>query len=185
MSIRPRQRSSSFPPPAMVRRHGRKTKGADRYRRALYTFRFRSVPYPMLQTFDAPNGDFSCVRRVRSNTPLQALVTLNETLFLESAQALALRTLKEGGADNAQRLSYAFQLSLSRKPSPKEQDVMLTMLDKQRLRLTNGWLNTHALTGFDPKKKTELPANVTPVEWGAWTTVARVLLNLDETITKE
>jgi len=185
-SVNPPAPAFLFLPPTS---YGPKTwnedKDSDRYRRALYTFRFRSVPYPMLQTFDAPNGDFSCVRRVRSNTPLQALVTLNETLFLESAQALALRTLKEGGTDNAQRLSYAFQLSLSRKPSPKEQDLMLTMLDKQRLRLTNGWLDTHALTGFDPKKKTELPANVTPVEWGAWTTVARVLLNLDETITKE
>ena len=67
--------------------------GPDRYRRALYTFRCRSVPYPMLQTFDAPNGDFSCVRRTRSNTPLQALTTLNEPIFLECARALALRTL--------------------------------------------------------------------------------------------
>src|SRR6267142_2462764 len=63
--------------------------GADRYRRALYTFRYRSVPFPMLQIFDAPNGDISCVRRTRSNTPLQALTTLNEPLFLESARALA------------------------------------------------------------------------------------------------
>ena len=75
--------------------------GPDRYRRALYTFRFRSVPYPMLQTFDAPNGDISCVRRARSNTPLQALTTLNEPLFVESARALALRRLKEGGADRS------------------------------------------------------------------------------------
>ena len=100
-----------FLPPAS---YGPKTwveeQGPDRYRRALYTFRFRSVPYPMLQTFDAPNGDFSCVRRVRSNTPLQALVTLNETMFLEAARAMAMRMLKEGGAENSQRLSYAFQL---------------------------------------------------------------------------
>ena len=75
-------------------------KGPDRYRRALYTFRYRSVPYPMLQTFDAPNGDFACVRRTRSNTPLQALTTLNEPIFLECARALALRTLREGGCDD-------------------------------------------------------------------------------------
>ena len=68
----------------------------DRYRRALYTFRFRSVPYPMLQTFDAPHGELACVRRVRSNTPLQALVTLNEPVFLDCARALARRTLAEG-----------------------------------------------------------------------------------------
>jgi hypothetical protein len=84
-----------FEPPASYGpKNWYEDKDEDRYRRALYTFRFRSVPYPMLQTFDAPNGDFSCVRRARSNTPLQALVTLNEPLFLESARALALRTLE-------------------------------------------------------------------------------------------
>jgi hypothetical protein len=139
----------------------------------------------MLQTFDAPNGDFSCVRRVRSNTPLQALVTLNETMFLEAARAMALRVLKEGGADNSQRLSYAFQLALSRPPAPKEQDVMLTMLEKQRQRFTQGWLSASELTGYTSSQKATLPAAITPVDWGAWTTISRVLLNLDETITKE
>jgi hypothetical protein len=185
-SVHPPAPGFLFLPPAS---YGPKTweedKGADRYRRALYTFRFRSVPYPMLQTFDAPNGDFSCVRRVRSNTPLQALVTLNEPISLESARALAMRTLKEGGAENAQRLSYAFQLCLSRPPNAKERDVLLTMLDKQRQRLANGWLSASELTGYETDHKTKLPANVTPVDWGAWTAVSRVLLNLDETITKE
>ena len=92
--IRPRPRSCSCRRPATGRRSGTKRTDADRYRRALYTFRFRSVPYPMLQTFDAPNGDSSCVRRARSNTPLQALTTLNEPLFVEAARALALRTLQ-------------------------------------------------------------------------------------------
>ena len=64
-------------------------RGPDRYRRALYTFRRRSTPYPFLQTFDTPNGDFSCVRRLRSNTPLQALMTLNESVSMECAQNLA------------------------------------------------------------------------------------------------
>ena len=61
-------------------------KGPNRYRRGVYTFRYRSVPYPMLQTFDAPNGDASCVRRTHSNTPLQALMTLNEPVFLDSLE---------------------------------------------------------------------------------------------------
>src|SRR5205085_10788285 len=72
-------------------------KGPDRFRRSLYIFRYRSVPHPMLQTFDSPNGDFACVRRSRSDTPLQALMTLNEPLFLDCARALALRTLTDGG----------------------------------------------------------------------------------------
>ena len=90
----------------------------------LYTFRFRSVPYPMLQTFDAPNGDFSCVRRARSNTPLQALTTLNEPLFVESARALALRTLEEGRRDRRRaRWTMRFRLCLAREPTAEEADV--------------------------------------------------------------
>ena len=185
-SVYPAAPAFLFLPPSS---YGPKTwneeSGPDRYRRALYTFRFRSVPYPMLQTFDAPNGDFSCVRRVRSNTPLQALVTLNEPMFLEAARAMALRVLKEGGSENSQRLSYAFQLALSRTPQPKEQDVLLTMLEKQKQRLTQGWLSASDLTGYKFDQKSALPANVTPVDWGAWTSLSRVLLNLDETITKE
>jgi len=84
--------------------------GPERYRRSLYIFRYRSVPYPLLQTFDAPNGDSSCVRRLRSNTPLQALVSLNETTFVESAQALARKTLTEGGRTDADRVSFAFRV---------------------------------------------------------------------------
>ncbi len=81
--------------------------GPERYRRAIYTFRFRSVPYPMLQTFDAPTGEVACARRSRSNTPLQALTTLNEPLFVECARALAIRILTDGGATDVQRLTYA------------------------------------------------------------------------------
>src|SRR4029079_14817314 len=77
--------------------------GKERYRRALYTFRRRSTPYPMLTNFDTPNADFSCVRRTRSNTPLQALTTLNEPLFMEAARGLAMLTLKDGGSEEAKR----------------------------------------------------------------------------------
>src|SRR5437879_2040993 len=94
--------------------------GPDRYRRAVYTFRFRSVPYPMLQSFDSPTGDSSCVRRARSNTPLQALTTLNEPLFIEAARALATRTLKDGGTTDAERLNYATRRVLARRPSQAE-----------------------------------------------------------------
>ncbi len=92
--------------------------GAERYRRAIYTFRYRSVPYPMLETFDAPNGDMCCVRRVRSNTPLQALTTLNEPIFLEAARALAAHTLADGGKTDDQRLDFAFRRVVARDPEP-------------------------------------------------------------------
>src|SRR5207302_3512426 len=78
-----------LPPASYGPKIWKEATGNDRYRRALYTFRYRSVPYPPLQNFDAPNGDYSCVRRARSNTPLQALTTLNEPVFLECARALA------------------------------------------------------------------------------------------------
>jgi len=156
-------------------------KGENRYRRALYTFRYRSVPYPMLQTFDAPNGDSSCVRRSRSNTPLQALTTLNEPFAIEAARALALKTLREGGKTDADRLNYAFRRCVARRPTDAEARELLGFLEKQTNRMRQGWIDTWGLTG-EPGK---LPAGATPVDFGAWTALSRVLLNLDETITKE
>jgi hypothetical protein len=147
------------PPASYAPKTWKVAEGPDRYRRALYTFRFRSVPFPMLQSFDAPNGEMSCVRRARSNTPLQALTTLNEPLFVESAKALAERTLKEGGPSEQGRIAYAFRLATSRLPSAEETAVLLKLLETTRGRDAGGY--------------------------DQWTAVARVILNLDETITKE
>jgi hypothetical protein len=160
-------------------------KGTDRYRRALYTFRFRSVPYPVLQTFDAPNGEFACVRRVRSNTPLQALVTLNEPLFLECARALAMKTLTEGGATDAERLAYAFRRCTARTPDEQESAALLALLAKQAERFSQPDAKPWELAANDPANPPKLPDGITPAQAAAWTAVARVLLNLDETITKE
>jgi hypothetical protein len=135
----------------------------------------------MLQIFDAPNGDSSCVRRSRSNTPLQALTTLNEPLSIEAARALALKTIREGGKSDGERLAYAFRRCVSRRPTETESNELLGFLEKQTARLKEGWLDTWSLTGEPPK----LPEGVTPVQLGAWTALSRVLLNLDETITKE
>src|SRR5438093_13601459 len=107
-SIYPPAHDFIFQPPASYGpKVSKEESGSERYRRSLYIFKFRSVPHPMLQTFDAPNGDFSCVRRQRSNTPLQALVLLNEPEFVECAQALAKKALAEGGRTDADRLTYA------------------------------------------------------------------------------
>ncbi len=163
--------------------------GPERYRRALYTFRYRSVPYPMLQTFDAPNGDSSCVRRARANTPLQALTLLNEPLFMESARALASMTLRDGGGTDPKRLVFAFRRCLGREPTAGESAMLLAFLDKQEGRLRNGWLSAPDLAGLHGKESKEalalVPKGATPVDLAAWTAVSRVLLNLDETITKE
>lgn len=161
-------------------------KGPDRYRRAIYTFRYRSVPYPMLQTFDAPVGDMSCVRRSRSNTPLQALTTLNEPLFLESARALAMRTLREGGLNDAQKIGYAFRLCIARKPTAAETTELLSLLNSVMQRYASGELKPQELlSGSAGPQAAQIPAGPTPEQVAAWTAVSRVLLNLDETITKE
>ncbi|HKC89121.1 MAG TPA: DUF1549 and DUF1553 domain-containing protein [Blastocatellia bacterium] len=161
------------------------SKNEERYRRALYTFRYRSTPYPMLQAFDAPNGDFSCVRRARSNTPLQALTTLNETIFIEAARALALMTVKEGGATDASRLEFAFRRVLTRRPTKRESAELTGLLNRQRERFAAGELNPWNLAASDPDKSFVLPKGVRMDDLAAWTAVARVLLNLDEAITKE
>jgi hypothetical protein len=159
--------------------------GPNRYRRAIYTFRYRSVPYPVLQNFDAPNGDFSCVRRTRSNTPLQALTTLNEPVFMECAQALARETLRSAGTTDADRAKYAFRRCVARPPTDVELQELLGLLERQKKHIEDGWVGAWELATGDSGKKLELPAGTTPTQLAAWTAVSRVLLNLDETITKE
>ena len=159
--------------------------GPDRYRRGLYTFRRRSTPYPMLQVFDAPNGDFSCVRRMRSNTPLQALTLLNETVFVECAQGLARKAFAEGGSTDADRIAFAFRRALSRPPSSQEKAELLALLEKQRQRIAEGWVSANEIVGGKSEPPQEMPPNATPTQLAAYTVVTRVLLSLDETITKE
>ena len=185
-SIYPPAPEFLFQPPAS---YGPKTwkeeTGPERYRRSLYVFKFRSSPFPMLQSFDAPNGDFSCVRRLRSNTPLQALVSLNEPVFVECAQALAHQTLAEGGKTDADRIAYAFRRALSRQPTADEKQELLSLLDKEKKRIGAGWVNAHELATGKNELPAKLPEGTTPTQLAAYTVVSRVLLNLDETITKE
>lgn len=159
--------------------------GSNKYRRAVYTFRRRSTPFPMLQTFDVPNGDASCVRRARSNSPMQALVSLNEPMFVECAQALARKTILEGGTSESDRLTYAFRRVVSRRPTEIERNELLSLLEKEHARFAEGWLNPNEVATGKTTPPADLPAGVTPTELASWTVVSRVLLNLDETITKE
>ena len=158
---------------------------AEKYRRALYTFRRRSTPYPALQSFDVPNGDSSCVRRQRSNSPLQALVSLNEPIFVECSQALARKTLAEGGKTDQERITYAFRRALARTPQPDELQELTALLNKEKQRMADGWVSApEVATGVSAAPK-DLPPGTTPTQLAAYTLVSRVLLNLDETITKE
>jgi hypothetical protein len=154
--------------------------GEDRYRRAMYTFRFRSSPYPMLQVFDTPDGNAPCTRRDVTNSPLQALTTLNEALFFECASALARLTLSEGGETDDQKISYAFKRCLTREPSKTELKTLVNYLDRQRKRIRNETLDAIEITSVAPGGLVEESD-----EHAAWTLLSRVLLNLDETIVRQ
>jgi hypothetical protein len=182
-SVHPPAPQHLFLPPAS---YGPKTWNEDhdgaRYRRAMYTFGFRSVPFPMLQAFDAPNGDFSCVRRTRSNTPLQALATLNEPVSMECARALGALALRAGGSSDEARMTFAFRRCLTREPTAEESRALLDLLDRQKQRFQSDEARARELIARPADVKAhpgEAPA------LAAWTVVARALLNLDETITKE
>ncbi|HUY92664.1 MAG TPA: DUF1553 domain-containing protein [Pirellulales bacterium] len=154
--------------------------GDDRYRRGMYTYFWRSSPYPFLMTFDAPDANTACTRRPRSNTPLQALTLANDRVFVEAAQGLACRVLKEApSAADPERLRYAFRLCFAREPSAVESARLAQLLAGQR--------QTFAAAEEDAKKvaPANRPAEVALADAAAWTAVARVLLNLDEFITRE
>lgn len=133
------------------------SKGPDRYRRGMYTFIWRQSQHPLLTTFDGPDAQTSCTRRNRSNTPLQALHLANDPAFVELADALGRRIVREGPKDDAGKLTLAYRLCLARWPLPAERQRLVTYLKELR------------------------PAKPEAV----WTAVARVLLNVDEFVTRE
>ncbi|MFN9462285.1 MAG: PSD1 and planctomycete cytochrome C domain-containing protein [Planctomycetota bacterium] len=159
--------------------------GPERYRRALYMFRKRSMPDPVLSSFDAPNGDAACARRIRSNTPLAALTGLNEPIFVEAANGFAMRILRESPASDVERIEKAYKLATSRSASDEEKKQLIKFLEQQRKRLADGWLNPREIITGDPGKLKDLPEGTTPQDAAAWTLAARVLLNLDETLSKQ
>jgi hypothetical protein len=151
--------------------------GEDRYRRGMYTFFWRVTPHPALIVFDAPGGMIACTRRTRSNTPLQALTLMNDAAFHEMAQAFALRLVRE--APPGQRFEHAFRIALSRQPRAKELERLQSLLAAERDDLA-----THP----DEVLKllpANLPQDVDRAELAAWTSMARVILNMDEFITRE
>lgn len=156
----------------------------DRYCRSLYVFRKRSMPDPALSAFDAPNADFTCPRRTRSNSPLAALTALNEPVFIEASRALALRVLTEAGQTDAERADHAFRLCVSREAKPAEREKILALVAGTRKRIADGWLPVRDITTGTPTKLPPLPPGTTPQDATAWTVAARILLNLDETLCK-
>ncbi|MDQ6665846.1 MAG: DUF1553 domain-containing protein, partial [Acidobacteriota bacterium] len=156
--------------------------GADLYRRSMYTFWKRTSGPPSLITFDAPDREKCMARRSITNTPLQALVLLNDPAYVEAARSLAERMMTEGGSDPAKRIRFAFRLATARQPDPKElrvlQDIARKELADYRSDPGKAVKLVHiGESAVDPK--------LNPSELAAWTTVASVILNLDESITKE
>jgi hypothetical protein len=178
-----------------VKREWPTATGPDRYRRGMYTFFFRSAPHPALALFDAPDATSTCTRRVRSNSPLQALTLLNDESFLEFARALAKRVLKEAPPEDRQRLDHAYLLAVGRKPGSAERDRLARYLALQRdeygtdvtaasllvqkeqvFDTSPGGTPTTAEESIDPKQLPEL---------AAWTALSRVLFNIDDFVTRE
>ncbi len=155
--------------------------GGDLYRRSMYTFWKRTCPPPQMQTFDAPDREVCTVNRERTNTPLQALVTLNDPTYIESARKLAERMMKSGGITPAERVQFAFRLTTARAASDSELKMLLSLFDRMKSRYTGQREEALKLlsTGEAPRDE-----NLDATELAAWTMVASTILNLDEAITK-
>jgi hypothetical protein len=150
--------------------------GDDAHRRGLYTFWRRTAPYPSFVTFDAPSRELACTRRARTNTPLQALTTLNDPAFVEAANALAKRMMTEGGGDAHSRIAFGFIACVSRPPTETEMATVTQLFEQQRAAFAADPAAAAKLSGAEDQDAIDL---------AAWQVVANVLLNLDETITKE
>ncbi|HCN77202.1 MAG TPA: hypothetical protein DIT13_08430 [Verrucomicrobiales bacterium] len=155
------------------------SKGGDRHRRGMYTFFKRTSPHPDLMTFDCPDSNITNIQRTVSNTPLQALTTLNAETYAEAAQALAKRVLTTPGLGNdEERLSHAFRLCLSRAPSAREIAALKKLLTESRYHYEASPDEAKAAVSLHPA------ADIPPPENAAWTATARILLNMDEFITR-
>lgn len=155
--------------------------GNDLYRRTMYTFWKRSSPPPSLITFDAPDRETCTVRRSRTNTPLQALVLLNDPTYVEASRKLAERMMTEGGTTSEERIRFAFRLATARLPSADELRVLDTVLDSE---LAVYRKNQPAAIKLLSVGESPRNPKLDPAELAAWSTVAGVILNLDETVTK-
>ncbi len=150
------------------------SEGEDRYRRAIYTAWRRTNPYPSMVTFDSASREVCALRRTRTNTPLQALVTLNDPVYVEAAQALARRIAREGGPSAAEKVRYAFRQCLARAASDDETARLVALYEKSRERFAAKPDDALKLAG-EPR-----PNRADVAKLAAWTTVANVILNLDE-----
>jgi hypothetical protein len=156
------------------------SEGEDKHRRGIYTTWRRSNPYPSMTAFDAPNREICTIRRANTNTPLQALVTLNDPVYIEAAQGLGRRMAAfDGGIEN--KIEYGFQLSLVRPPSSKETVALVQLFHTTQQHYANDPENA-LIMATDPFG--DLPDQADAAVFAAWTVVGNALLNLDEMFLK-
>ena len=155
--------------------------GEDRYRRGIYTFWRRTAPHPSFMTFDAPSRELICTRRTATNTPLQALTTLNDPVFFDAARGLARRILIEAPSDPLEGIRYGFRLCTARRPSTEESDRLLRLFEEE---LGNFQRNPKAAEELATGGGVARPDGCDTGRFAAWTVLANVLLNLNETLTK-
>jgi hypothetical protein len=160
----------------------RQSRGRDLYRRSLYTFWKRTAPPPNMTTFDAPDREKCTARRPVTNTPLQALVLMNDPIFVEAARHLAQRTLAEAARDTSARVRHAFRLATAREPSKVESEALRELLGRQFAQYRR---NPKAARELLSVGESPWDSRLDLAELAAWTTVASAILNLDETITRE
>jgi hypothetical protein len=160
----------------------RADKGEALYRRSMYTFWKRTAPPPSLMAFDAPSRETCVARRGRTNTPLAALALMNDEQYVEASRRLATRMLKEGGAVPADRLAYGFRLATARKPAPREVEVLVKLHSKQLGHYQSNRDEALKLLAVGQSKRDE---SLDISQHAAMTMMANLILNLDETITKE
>ena len=153
--------------------------GEDRYRRGMYTFFKRTSPHPSLITFDCPDSNTTKLQRDASNTPLQALVTLNNIVFSEAAQATAARVLRESSGDDSSRLNYALRLFLARAPTPEEVERFQRLLAKARSYYQSQADDAKAAIQHHAAEGTDAAENA------AWVATVRMMMNLDEFIVRD
>jgi hypothetical protein len=183
-SVKPYQPEGIWEAVAFVGSNTREFKpdaGESLYRRSLYTFWKRTAPPPSMSTFDAPSRENCTVRRPRTNTPLQALALMNDKQYIDAARKLAERMLLDGGTTPESRLIYGFRWATARPPNTHELEVLRRTLDKQIAIFRADPPAAEKLVAYGDSPRN---ANLDPIEHAAWTMLANLLINLDETITK-
>lgn len=155
--------------------------GVQLYRRSLYTFWKRTVPSPMMKTLDAPEREFCTLKRSHTNTPLQSLLLLNGIQFVEAARQMAGKLLKQSFVSDRQRIIHAFRLATGRKPNEDEIELLTAALQQQSATFEQ---DGDAVNNLLQVGDSAIDLTLDPVRLASWTAFCRILLNLDETITK-